>query len=241
MATSFEDIYCLNTVIKQDSRLLNQPSYALYDLDWKYLQLAIPYFQYDCRKNLLDLVPFSMTKYTFTGDGVNNIFELSPAPTGGDDLNFYISLQIDCKQPTREVSDYTWDSENNALTLTSNTPAMGETIEIRAYNIGHFNADLNYDEKAILARAMNLPYYEEQMTNSKILNFATYGGSIKMHSQAEQLKTVSNAYQTTKREVEGDISHYSYRTAPLGLKGLGARTVCLHPLRYQPKTTVSKD
>ena len=86
---------------------------------------------------------------------------------------------------------------------------------------------------------MNIPYYEEQMTNSKILNFATYGGSIKMHSQAEQLKTLTSAYQMTKRELEGDISNYSYRTAPKGLKGLGARTVCLHQLRYQPKPTVS--
>lgn len=241
MATSFEEIYCLNTVIKQDSRLLNQPSYALYDLDWKYLQLAIPYFQYDCRKNLLDLVPFSLTTYTFTGDGESNIFELSPAPSNIDDLDFYITLQIDCNQPSRQVTTYTWDSENSAITLTDNTPAIGETIEIKAYTIGYFNADLNYDEKAILARAMNLPYYEEQMTNSKVLNFATYGGSVKMHSQAEQLKTVTAAYQSTKRELEGDVSHYSYRTAPIGLRGLGARTVWLHPLRYQPKPTVSKD
>ena len=50
MATSFEEIYCLNSVIKIDQRLTNKPSYMLYDLYWKYLQLAIPYFQYDCRK-----------------------------------------------------------------------------------------------------------------------------------------------------------------------------------------------
>ena len=88
---------------------------------------------------------------------------------------------------------------------------------------------------------MNIPYYEEQMTNSKILNFATYGGSIKMHSQAEQLKTLTSAYQMTKRELEGDVNRYTYRTAPVGLGGLGARTVCLHPLRYQPKQNVSKE
>ena len=62
-----------------------------------------------------------------------------------------------------------------------------------------------------------------------------------MHSQAEQLKTLTSAYQMTKRELEGDISQYTYRTAPKGLKGLGARTVCLHPLRYQPKNPASKD
>jgi hypothetical protein len=239
MATSFEEIYCLNAVIKSDERLVGQPSYKLYDLYWKYLQLAIPYFQYDCRKNLLDLVPFSLTEYSFTGDGMNNIFKLEPAPEMGENPLFYISTQIDCGQPSVEVTDYQWDNINNTITFTNYTPAIGEIINITVYQIGYFNADLNYDEKAILARAMNIPYYEEQMTSSKILNFAVYGGSIKMHSQAEQIKTVTALYQGYKREVEGDISMYSYRTAPKGLKGLGARTVCLHPLRYQPKPTVS--
>ena len=87
---------------------------------------------------------------------------------------------------------------------------------------------------------MNLPYYEEQMTNSKVLNFAVYGGSIKMHSQAEHEKILNQVYTTAKRELEGDISHYSYRTAPRGLFGLGGRTVCLSRLRYRPKPTVSK-
>ena len=32
MATSFEEIYCLNSVIKIDQRLTNKPSYMLYDL-----------------------------------------------------------------------------------------------------------------------------------------------------------------------------------------------------------------
>lgn len=241
MATSFEEIYCLNSVIKIDQRLTNKPSYMLYDLYWKYLQLALPYFQYDCRKDLLDLVPFSLTEYSFTGDGENNIFKLEPAPTNIDNLNFYISTQIDCGKPENQILNYQWDEINNTITLTNITPAIGEIINIVTYDIGHFNSDLNFDEKAILARAMNIPYYEEQMTNSKILNFATYGGSIKMHSQAEQLKTLTAAYQMTKREVEGDISNYSYRTAPKGLKGLGARTACLHQLRYQPKQNVSKE
>lgn len=238
MATSFEEIYCLNTVIKIDQRLVDKPSYILYDLYWKYLQLSIPYFQYDCRKDLLDLVPFSLTEYSFTGDGEENMFQLDPAPENTEDIKFYITLQVDCGSTAREVVDYEWDSKHNVITLTNATPAPGEIINIASYNIGQFNADLNYDEKAILARAMNIPYYEEQMTNSKILNFATYGGSIKMHSQAEQLKTLTSAYQMTKRELEGDISHYTYRTAPLGLLGLGGKTVCLNRLRHRPKPTV---
>ena len=52
MATSFEEIYCLNTVIKIDKRLNNKPSYLLYELNWKYLEFAIAMFQFDCRKDL---------------------------------------------------------------------------------------------------------------------------------------------------------------------------------------------
>lgn len=240
MATSFEEIYCLNSVIKIDQRLTDKPSYLLYDLYWKYLQLSIPLFQYDCRKNLLDLVPFSLTEYSFVGDGENNIFQLDPKSTIKNP-GFYIVTQIDCGIPATEVKEYLYDDINGTITLTNYTPSLGEKINISMYQIGYFNADLGYDEKRILAEAMNIPYYEEQMTNSKILNFATYGGSIKMHSQAEQLKTLTAAYQSAKRELEGDISMYSYRTAPKGLPGLGARTVCLHPLRYQPKPIVSDE
>lgn len=240
MATSFEEIYCLNSVIKIDQRLTDKPSYLLYDLYWKYLQLSIPLFQYDCRKDLLDLVPFSLTEYSFVGDGENNIFQLEPKPNIKSP-SFYIGTQIDCGKPSREIRKYLYDDINGTITLTDYTPILGEEITVSMYEIGYFNADLGYDEKRILAEAMNVPYYEEQMTNSKILNFAIYGGSIKMHSQAEQLKTVTAAYQTAKRELEGDISQYSYRTAPKGLLGLGARTVCLHPLRYQPKPIVSDE
>ena len=44
MATSFEEIYCLNAVIKNDQRLYNKPLYAIYSLNWKYLQMAISLF-----------------------------------------------------------------------------------------------------------------------------------------------------------------------------------------------------
>ena len=232
MATNFDEIYCLNTVIKIDQRLVNKPLYLVYGLYWKYLQLAIPFFQYDCKKDLLDLVPFSLTEYSFIGDGVSKEFSLDPVPKNKENLKFYITTNVEGNDCSNEINSYNWDSNLNILTL-EEAPLKGEHIDIKAYIVGHFNVDLEYNEKAILARAMNVPYYEEQMTNSKILNFATYGGSIKMHSQAEQLKVLTNAYITAKRELEGDISMYSYRTAPLGLNGLGARTVCLNQLRHK--------
>ena len=239
MATSFEEIYCLNAVIKSDQRLYNKPAYAIYSLNWKYLQMAIALFQYDCRKNLYDNVPFSLTKYSFTGDGVNNIFKLDPAPKFKDAINFYVSKQIDCNTPAIQIVNYVWDDINSTITIPG-IPEIGSIIEVNTYEIGQFNENLDYDEKKILAEAMNIFYFEEYMTNSKVLNFATYGGSIKMHSQAEQLKTVTAAYETSKREVEGDISKYTYKTAPHLLYGLGARTSCYHQLMSQHNRTASE-
>lgn len=241
MATSFEEVYCLNSVIKIDQRLNNKPSYALYELMWKYLQFAITFFQFDCRMDLLDLVPFSLTEYEFIGDGENNIFELDPAPSNIENLKFYISSQIDCGKAARQISDYIWDETNHTITFTKNTPAIGEKISISSYVIGQFNSTLGFIEKRILAEGMNIPYYEEQLTNSKVLNFATYGGSIKMHSQAEQLKQLKETYAQAKRELEGDISAYSYRTAPRGLDGLGGRTVCLNQLRQHINPTAFRE
>ena len=238
MATSFEEIYCLNTVIKNDQRLYNKPADAIFSLNWKYLQMAIALFEYDCRKNLADNVPFSLTKYSFKGDGVNNIFKLDPAPQFIPTIDFYISKEIDCGVTSIQITDYIWDNENDTITLKS-IPEPGSIIEISTYEIGQFNEDLDYDEKRILAEAMNIFYYEEYMTNTKVLNFATYGGSIKMHSQAEQLKTVTAAYETSKREVEGDINKYTYKTAPHLLYGLGANTSCYHQLISQRNKTVS--
>lgn len=240
MATSFEEIYCLNAVIKNDQRLYNKPLYAIYSLNWKYLQMAISLFQYDCRKNLYDNVPFSLTEYSFTGDGINNIFKLEPAPKNIDTIDFYISKQIDCNSPEVQIKNFIWDEINSTITLVDITPEIGSIIRINTYEIGQFNQDLDYDEKRILAEAMNIFYYEEYMTNSKVLNFATYGGSIKMHSQAEQEKVLIEAYRTTKREVEGDINKYTFKTAPHLLYGLGARTSCYHQLVSQRNNHVSE-
>lgn len=223
MATSFEDIYCLNSVIKSDKRLIDKPDYELYSLSWKYLELAIPFFQYDCLKDLTDYVPFSLTEYTFTGNGLDNIFTLNPAPTITNPT-FFISKTIACGSPTISIVNYTWDSENNTITLTGDIPEQGSTIQIFSYTVGYFNADLNLDEKRILAEAMNIPYLEEAKNNRDILKFLIYGGSVKMHSQAEQEKVLLQALESQINKVEGMVSNYSYRTAPNGYVGLGAWT-----------------
>ena len=228
MATSFDEIYCLNAVIKSDIRLSQKPSYELELLNWKYLQFAIKEFMYDCRKDLTDYIPFTSVKYSFTGNGVDNIFQLTPAPELDMTPEFYIGVQAACGQPVTVISKYQWDNENNTLTLDS-APLPGSNIEIVVYQSGQFNEDLSIDEKTILADAMNIPYFEEAISNRKILDFTVYGGSIKMHSQAEHEKVLLSALSEQRNLVMGEISNYSYRTAPFGYAGLGARTTCYYP------------
>ena len=228
MATSFKEIYCLNSVIKSDNRLLDKPDYEIYSLYWKYLQLSIPYLGYDCLKNLNDYIPFSLTKYSFIGNGEDNIFQLSPTPELSMSPDFYISKVITCGTTPIQEIDYTWDSINSTITLTSDTPEIGATIDIYMYEIGQFNEDLSLDEKRILANAMNIPYLKEQIDQRKLLNFAVYGGSIKMHSQAEHLKVLNETLNNLIEEVKRDVITYSFRTAPIGYGGLGARTTCYY-------------
>lgn len=228
MATSFKEIYCLNSVIKSDNRLLNKPDYEIYSLYWKYLQLSISYFEYDCLKSLNNYIPFSLIEYSFIGNGEDNIFKLEPAPEFSMSPDFYISKTITCGTSLIQESEYTWDSENNTITLTGDTPEIDSKINIYAYEIGQFNEDLNLDEKRILANAMNIPYLQEQIDQRKLLNFAVYGGSVKMHSQAEHLKVLGETLQNQIELVEKSVIRYSFRTAPVGYGGLGARTSCYY-------------
>lgn len=230
MATSFEEIYCLNSVIKTDSRLANKPDYEIYALNWKYLQLSIPELMRNkCLINrIADYVPFSLVEYNFTGNGADNIFELTPAPTFDSTPSFYISKQIVCGEPSIQITDYMYDSENNTIILKSDTPEVGSKISIKVFEIGHFNKDLTLEEKRILATAMVVPYLEEQRDQQKLLNFAVYGGSIKMHSQAEHIKVLDSAIDSQLQLVDRYITDYTFGRAPLGYPGLGGRTVCLH-------------
>lgn len=228
MATSFDEIYCLNSVIKNDPRLVNKPSYEVELINWKYLQFAISKFMYDCKKDIATNIPFSSTEYTFVGDGENSIFTLSPIPTFDITPNFSILIQKTCGKPYQSITDYIWSSENNTITLLD-VPIKGSKIKIYAYQEGQFNVDLDIDEKIILADAMNIPYFEEAAAARKVLDFSLYGGSVKMHSQAEHQKTLEDSLRSQILLVEGEISNYSYRRANFCYPGLGARTTCYTP------------
>ena len=223
MATPFEDIHCLATILRKDTTLASLPSYQYYELCFKQLIIGKAAFVYDCHKNLNAYTPYSVSEYDFVGNGIDNEFILSPAPTNLQ-TNIYVGLRNSEEDLLEETLDYSYDDTTNIITL-ADIPSPNTQIVIAFFNIGSFDDDLDDDEKAILAESEQIAYYEAYLANSKSLNQVTYSTTVKIHSQAEQLKQLSNISITQWRDrVESMIVKYSYRTSRDKLKGLSGRS-----------------
>lgn len=218
MGTSFKEVYCLNQVIKSDPRIekLSEPEY--YFICYKYLQYAMSIFRYDCKKKLDDNIPYSKITYWFTGNGKDNVFMLDENVVSPD--NFYIYKRLSGSEKDIVITDYTYSVETNTITI-EDIPEANSTITITNYVIGEFTDTLDITEKTILAEAMNIPFTEEQLYNLKLMNFTVYGGSIKIHSQAEHIKVLNESLSQIRNKIDGLISNYSYRSDDHDLLGLG--------------------
>ena len=224
MATPFEDIHCLATVLRKDTTLANLPSYQYYELCFKQLIIGKAAFVYDCHKNLNAYTPYSVSEYNFVGTGDDNEFLLSPAPTSLQ-TNIYVGVRDSEESLLTELFDYTYDVENNILALDV-PPSEGTEIVVAFFDIGSFDDDLDDDEKAILAESEQIAYYEAYLANSKSLNQVTYSTTVKIHSQAEQLKQLNHISIGQWRDrVESMIIKYSYRTSNNRLRSLSGRGV----------------
>lgn len=227
--TDFNEIYCLNLTMKNDPRLAKIPLNVYYSLCWKYLQVAISRFQYESIPDLTDNVPFLEIDYEYISDGVDTQFQLNV----NDAMitpNFVVSLLIG--EEMENIEQFTYDSATNTITL-QEAPLEGAILKIYEYQIGYFNSELTYREKEILAQAMLIPYLEENQNRESLLNQFVYGGSVKIHSQAEHLKTIEAALKEQQRIVNNLIIDYSYRANLENYNGLGTRSAS--PRIYPPR------
>lgn len=226
MSTSFDDIYCLNSIIKQDAEIQTLTTNNKYALYYLYLQFSISYFLADCYKNLSDITPFSQTEYNFISDGNDNQYFLTPEPINGSKL--YVGYRENANLPFTEIplSEYIYDSTTCILTLLNNPP-LNYLIYVGAYIVGKFNADLIITEKTILAEGMNVPFDQGQLQKNSLLNMMVYGGTTKMYSQANHISELRN---TTNNQyyniVRGQINEYTYKYNPRHLKGLASGGGC---------------
>lgn len=220
MGTSFDEIYCMNQLIRSDVRFSEISINDFYLLMWKYLQFSISDFKYDCLKNLTNYTPYSQTIYNFICNGIDNSFHLDPAPTQ-EDIKFYIYSQIGENIPV-DIDVYTYDNINQIITLNS-IPEDGTELTIISYDIGSFNEELDLDEKRILAYGMNIPWLQEQINELNLVRFTVYGGSMKMHSQAEHINRLDNQIKSEVNYINNLINLYSYKTQHNNFDKLGGR------------------
>lgn len=225
MATQFVDIYNLNEKIREDNRLKAKPTNQIYKLYYDYLTYAISYFADDCYKDLNNLTAFSQQEYYFKTNGTDNQFLLLPTPP--TNCLFYVGTTTDEDIGYTEVdlSNYSYNSTTNVLTISNPILAVGVSVYISGYIIGQFNSDLNNVEKVILAEGMNVPWSQEMLFRDKQMHQMVYGGSTKIYSQAQHISALSNIFDNLYyKHVCEMINDYTYKQNPnkntdLGLSG----------------------
>lgn len=217
--TSYSQVYELNRVIKNDPRLANLDACELNTIRFRYLQFAISYFIYDCRKDLSKRTdPYSMA-YEFEGDGMETEFILNPAPPINAECVVYL---VQDGNPT-ELKHFNYNSELNEV-IFDVPPAPGTGIIVKAFTVGSFDADLDFRELNILAEGMIVPYLEEAKNDENAMKYIISGKSLRFFSQANHLEAMnSNVGAQAYHMVASLISEYSYKGSLDNYGGVAGR------------------
>lgn len=213
--TKFEEIYELATMIMEDEKIKQAPLYKKYLILYKFLQISIGHFNARCFKDLKTIQPYVYKEYNFTGDGMETEYILSENAFTVD-TKIYVEVETEkgsgifAELPDTEYS-FKYNSAEVDFTKAIN---HGFRCHIVVYRIGYFLADLDIEEKLILARGMVVPFIESQLQKESVMNHMVYGTGAKMYSQAEHLKQLNTILKDTKYEVEGRINAYTYESNP---------------------------
>lgn len=221
MATSFSEIYCLNRLIRNSPTLKKLTPSELNYISYGYLQFAISYFMYDCRKDITNYTaPYNMD-YNFTGDGSDTEFVLEPLPPS--DVSLEVVIVGEQSNTTVSSSEYSYNPETGIVTF-NNAIASGTDITITAYDSGSFSEDLDLREMNILAEGMNVPYLEAFKNDENELRYIVSGNSLRFFSQANHmLASNENVMNQMYKTVDALISDYSYKGSVDEYAGLAKR------------------
>lgn len=99
----------------------------------------------------------------------------------------------------------------------STIPKMSD-IDI---NNTQFNQNLSLVESGIIVDLMGLVFLRDKIKEQKLYQQMIYG-EIKMYSQGQHLRELSNIYENSRKEVYQKIITYTYLSNP-NPKGLGAK------------------
>ena len=205
--TSYNEVYEMNRVIKNDPRLANLDACELNSIRFRYLKFAISYFMYDCRKDLNDRIDPETTGYEFEGDGVETEFLLVPAPTLSTQCVVYLIQDGEMEM----VNDFVYDTELNTVYLNT-PPAPGTGIIVKAFTVGQFNEDLDFRELNILAEGMNVPYLEEAKNDENAMKYIISGKSLRFFSQANHITAMNESVNNQRYNMlDSLISEYTFK------------------------------
>lgn len=220
LSTSFNEIYCLNKLIKNDPRLKNISRGDYNSLCFGYLKFAISYFMYDCRVDLLQKVDPTYGSYSFIFSTSDNQYQLSPAP----ELNSIIYIYyIDSEDNIKEIENYLYSQDTNILTV-NDVLEDGTKFIVECYTYGEFENNLDIREKTILAEAMNIPYIEESKNDQNAMKYIVAGKSLRFFSQANHIEaSISNYNSQAYNIVDYLISEYSYKGSIDNYAGIAKR------------------
>jgi len=201
MATTFNEIYCLNSTIMNDNRLKQIAPDRFYQILSYYLQFSRAFFGDWCFRDIDTATEYTREEYTFTGDGSTTDFVLSPAPPTGAVL--YVTEQ------GLETKFYTYTELTNTISYEI-APPMGHPITIVAYIVGEFAVTLNNKEKMILAEGMVVPFVEYQINRTKSLDQISFTKDMVAFSQANHNKVSLEVDKNRYARLWQMINDYEY-------------------------------
>lgn len=217
--TSYQQVYDMNRLIKNDPRLANLDACELNSIRFGYLKFAISYFMYDCRKDLLDRIDPVSNTFEFEGDGQETEFLLTPAPPLATECVVYFVQDGEYVK----VDEFNYNPELYTLSFET-PPPPGVGIIVKSFTVGAFNEDLDIRELNILAEGMNVPYIEEAKNDENAMKYIVSGNSLRFFSQANHLNALNESVNNQKYHmVDSLISEYSYKGSEDEYKGLAGR------------------
>lgn len=217
--TSYQQVYDMNRLIKNDPRLANLDACELNSIRFGYLKFAISYFMYDCRKDLLDRIDPVSNTFEFEGDGQETEFLLTPVPPLATECVVYFVQDGEYVK----VDEFNYNPELYTLSFET-PPPPGVGIIVKSFTVGAFNEDLDIRELNILAEGMNVPYIEEAKNDENAMKYIVSGNSLRFFSQANHLNALNESVNNQKYHmVDSLISEYSYKGSEDEYKGLAGR------------------
>lgn len=217
--TSYQQVYDMNRLIKNDPRLANLDACELNSIRFGYLKFAISYFMYDCRKDLSERTDPVSNAFEFEGDGQETEFLLTPAPPLATECVVYFVQDGEYVK----VDEFNYNPELYTLSFET-PPPPGVGIIVKAFTVGAFNDDLDIRELNILAEGMNVPYIEEAKNDENAMKYIVSGNSLRFFSQANHINALNESVNNQKYHmVDSLISEYSYKGSEDEYRGLAGR------------------